>query len=59
MLMGALELAVTSLVLGVKQVEGTESHEDYCRRVRDTLVNVFFRGARAEPASAARGEERG
>jgi TetR/AcrR family fatty acid metabolism transcriptional regulator len=59
MLMGALELAVTSLVLGVKQVEGTESQEDYCRRVGDTVVDVFFRGVRADPAAAERGEERG
>jgi hypothetical protein len=59
MLVAALEREVTSLVLGVKQVEGTESQEDDCRRVSDTVVDDFVRGIRAEPASAARGEERG
>ena len=58
MLVGALDLAVTSLVLGVKRFEGEESQESYCRRVADTVVDVFLRGVRAEPARTGGGEER-
>jgi TetR/AcrR family fatty acid metabolism transcriptional regulator len=42
--LGALEIAVTSLVLGVTRIEDAESPEAYCRRVGATVVDVFMNG---------------
>lgn len=42
--LGALEIAVTSLVLGVTRIEEGESPESYCRRVGATVVDVFMNG---------------
>ena len=41
---GALEVAVTSLVLGVKRIDEHESLERYCRRVGLSVVEVFLNG---------------
>lgn len=42
--LGALEIAVTSLVLGVVRIDEGESPESYCRRVGATVVDVFMNG---------------
>ena len=42
--MGALEIAVTSLVLGVTRIGEHESEEQYCRRVGLSVVDVFLNG---------------
>ncbi|MGH0031255.1 MAG: TetR/AcrR family transcriptional regulator [Myxococcota bacterium] len=45
MFLGALEIAVTSLVLGVTRIGEDESEEAYCSRVGETVVDVFTNGA--------------
>ena len=42
--MGALEMAVTSLVLEVTRVGEHESAEAYCQRLGQGVVNVFLNG---------------
>lgn len=44
---GALEIAVTSLVLGVTRIDERESQEQYCRRVGLSVVDVFLGGVRS------------
>lgn len=46
MFLGALEIAVTSLVLGITRVGEGESEASYCRRVGDTVVDVFMNGVK-------------
>jgi AcrR family transcriptional regulator len=48
MFVGALEIAVTSLVLGVTRIEEREGEESYCRRVGETVVDVFWNGVREQ-----------
>ena len=42
--LGALEMAVTSLVLEVTRIGDGESAEQYCRRVGQSVVDVFLNG---------------
>jgi hypothetical protein len=43
--MGALDLVITSLVIGVKRIDGGEQNErEYYLKVATTLVEIFLRG---------------
>jgi TetR/AcrR family transcriptional regulator, fatty acid metabolism regulator protein len=43
--MGALDLVITSLVIGVKRIDGGEQNErEYYLKVASTLVEIFLRG---------------
>lgn len=42
--LGALEIAITTLVLEVTRIDASESQDDYYRRVAGTIVDVFVNG---------------